>query len=54
MPKVSEYSQRRVDALPIPIQDLGWKAQITLNKRFRRLTASIQATTHFEARISRE
>ena len=27
MPKVSEYSQRRIDALPKPIQGLGWTRQ---------------------------
>jgi transposase len=35
--KVSEHIQRRIDALPKPIQDLGWKAQVRLGKRFRRL-----------------
>ena len=28
-----------LDALPKPIQDLGWKAQVRLCKRFRRLVA---------------
>ena len=37
--KVSEHIQRRIDALPKPIQDIGWKAQVRLCKRFRRLTA---------------
>ena len=37
--KVSEHLQRRIDALPKPIQDLGWKAQVRLCKRFRRLVA---------------
>jgi hypothetical protein len=37
--KVSEHIQRRIDGLPKPIQDLGWKAQVRLCKRFRRLTA---------------
>ena len=31
--------QKRIDALPKPMQDLGWKAQVRLCKRFRRLTA---------------
>jgi transposase len=35
--KVSEQIQRRIDALPKSIQDLGWKAQVRLCKRFRRL-----------------
>jgi transposase len=37
--KVSEHIQRRIDSLPKPIQDLGWKAQVRLCKRFRRLVA---------------
>jgi transposase len=37
--KVSEHIQRRIGGLPKPIQDLGWKAQVRLCKRFRRLTA---------------
>lgn len=37
--KVSEHIQRRIDTLPQPLQDLGWKAQVRLCKRFRRLTA---------------
>jgi transposase len=37
--KVSAHIQTRIDGLPKPIQDLGWKAQVRLCKRFRRLTA---------------
>jgi hypothetical protein len=37
--KVSEHLQRRIGALPKPIQDIGWKAQVRLCKRFRRLVA---------------
>jgi transposase len=36
--KVSAHIQTRIDALPTPLQDLGWKAQVRLCKRFRRLT----------------
>jgi transposase len=35
--KVSQHIQTRIDRLPKPIQDLGWKAQVRLCKRFRRL-----------------
>ena len=35
--KVSQHLQTRIDSLPKPIQDLGWKAQVRLCKRFRRL-----------------
>ena len=37
--KVSQHIQARIDGLPKPIQDLGWKAQVRLYKRFRRLVA---------------
>ena len=34
---VSQHIQTRIDALPKPIQDLGWKAQVRLCQRYRRL-----------------
>jgi transposase len=37
--KVSQHIQTRIDALPKSIQDIGWKAQVRLCKRFRRLVA---------------
>jgi transposase len=37
--KVSQHIQTRIDELPKPLQDLGWKAQVRLCKRFRRLVA---------------
>ncbi len=37
--KVSQHIQTRIDGLPTPIQDLGWKAQVRLCRRFRRLVA---------------
>jgi transposase len=37
--KVSLHIQQRIDRLPKSLQDLGWKAQVRLCKRFRRLTA---------------
>jgi transposase len=37
--KVSEIIRKRLDRLPKPIQDISWKAQVRLCKRFRRLTA---------------
>jgi transposase len=37
--KVSAHIQTRIDHLPTPLQDLGWKAQVRLCKRFRRLVA---------------
>lgn len=37
--KVSAHIQQRIDVLPKPLQDVGWKAQVRLCKRFRRLVA---------------
>ncbi len=36
--KVSAHIQTRIDRLPKTLQDIGWKAQVRLCKRFRRLT----------------
>ena len=36
--KVSPHIRKRLEKLPQPIQDIAWKAQIRLCKRFRRLT----------------
>lgn len=36
--KVSAHLQKRIDQLPKPLQAIGWKAQLRLCKRFRRLT----------------
>jgi len=35
--KVSAHIQKRIDKLPKVAQDIGWKAQVRLCKRFRRL-----------------
>jgi transposase len=37
--KVSLHIQQRIDHLPKALQDLGWKAQVRLCTRFRRLVA---------------
>jgi transposase len=37
--KVSELLQKRLEKLPQSIQDISWKAQVRLCKRFRRLIA---------------
>lgn len=41
--------QHRIDTLPKPRQDIGWKAQARLCKRFRRLTAR---GTHANAAVT--
>jgi transposase len=35
--KVSEQIRKRIEGLPRPIQDIAWKAQLRLCRRFRRL-----------------
>ena len=35
----SAYIQRRIQGLPKPARDIGWKAQVRLCKRYRRLAA---------------
>jgi transposase len=37
--KISEHIQKRIENLPKVAQDIGWKAQVRLCKRFRRLKA---------------
>ena len=37
-PKVSEAIQKRLESLPKVVQEIGWKAQLRLCKRHRRLT----------------
>jgi transposase len=38
-PKVSVQIQKRLESLPKSVQDIGWKAQLRLCKRFRRLSS---------------
>ena len=38
-PKISVEIKKRLESLPKLIQDIGWKAQLRLCKRFRRLSA---------------
>jgi transposase len=35
--KVSPFLQKRLEKLPKPIQDIAWKAQVRLCKRYRRM-----------------
>jgi len=37
--KISEHIRKRIEGLPKPIQDIGWKAQLRLCRRFRQLTS---------------
>jgi hypothetical protein len=47
--KVSLHIQQRIDQLPKALQDLGWKAQVRLCKRYRRLVASMYSRRHNRA-----
>ncbi len=52
--KVSAHIQTRLDKLPKPLQAIGWKAQVRLCKRFRRLTARGKHSNVAVTAIARE
>jgi transposase len=52
--KVSLHIQQRIERLPKPLQDLGWKAQVRLCKRFRRLVARGKHPTVAVTAVARE
>jgi len=52
--KVSEAIRKRIERLPKNIQDIGWKAQLRLCKRFRRLTARGKHPNVIVTAIARE
>jgi len=52
--KVSRHLQLRLGQLPKPIQDISWKAQVRLCKRFRRLTARGKHANQVVVAIARE
>jgi transposase len=52
--KVSELIQKRLEKLPKPIQDIAWKAQVRLCKRFRRLVARSKNPNVVVTAIARE
>jgi transposase len=52
--KISAHIQRRIDALPQVARDIGWKAQVRLCKRFRRLTARGKHANVVVTAIARE
>ena len=52
--KVSQHIQTRIDALPKPIQDIGWKAQVRLCKRFRRLVGRGKHSNVVVTAVARE
>jgi transposase len=52
--KVSRHLQLRLEQLPKPIQDLSWKAQVRLCKRFRRLLARGKHANQVVVAMARE
>jgi transposase len=52
--KVSRHLQLRLERLPKPIQDISWKAQVRLCKRFRRLMARGKHANQVVVAIARE
>jgi transposase len=52
--KVSRHLQLRLEQLPKPIQDISWKAQVRLCKRFRRLLARGKHANQVVVAIARE
>lgn len=52
--KISAHIQRRIDKLPKVARDIGWKAQVRLCKRYRRLAARGKHTNVVITAIARE
>jgi len=52
--KVSPAIQKRLESLPKPIRDIGWKAQVRLCKRFRRLSSRGKNSNVVVTAIARE
>jgi transposase len=52
--KVSAYLQRRIGHLPKELQDLSWKAQVRLSKRYRSLCARGKHVNEVVVAIARE
>jgi transposase len=52
--KVSGHLQLRLETLPKPIQDISWKAQVRLCKRYRKLSARGKDANQVVMAIARE
>jgi len=52
--KVSAHIQARIEGLPKTVQDIGWKAQVRLCKRFRRLSSRGKNANVVVTAIARE
>jgi transposase len=52
--KVSRHLQLRLEKLPKPIQDISWKAQVRLCRRYRQLSARGKNPNQVVVAIARE
>jgi transposase len=52
--KVSRHLQRRLEKQPKGLQDLSWKAQVRLCKRYRQLIARGQQANQVGVAVARE
>jgi transposase len=52
--KVSRHLQLRLETVPKVIQDISWKAQVRLCKRYRRLVARGKRVNHVVVALARE
>ena len=52
--KISPHIQKRIESLPKAAQDIGWKAQLRLCKRYRRLSARGKHANVVVTAIARE
>jgi transposase len=52
--KVSRHLQLRLEQLPKRLQDIGWKAQVRLCKRYRQLSARGKNANQVVVAIARE
>ena len=52
--KVSRHLQLRLEKLPKPIQNVSWKAQVRLYKRYRQLSARGKKPNQVVVVIARE
>jgi transposase len=52
--KVRRHLQLRLEKLPKPIQDISWKAQVRLCKRYRRLLARGKNANQVVVALARE
>ena len=53
-PRVGRHKVDRIEALPKPVREIAWKAQVRLCARYRRLMAGGKTTTVVNVAIARE